>query len=318
MNLLKLILQLDKPPGYSKDGVDRGILGGNNGTRRIQVGLALFYLSVDKLEFASAIAEDYLDDLTYFDEKTFKQNINTQCFLLSIFGPTFWEDTDRGNLNIYFAPEKDQIEPFKELIFNLMDKRLEALERDAQFLSLEVDKLVQKKQKQDGYLNPTDKERLEDLQRKISAREKSEDEEKINWTIDHDILYTLLSIAFFADQEIDETEKNVIYENYGTLVKNVTEDSFNSDFGLAAKKFIELEKEESRQKQYEKSLLNIKNMEMDSDKLQRLLFAYIDIANADDFIHENELILIQNAIDLWELQSTINKPKSGEKLIIVK
>ena len=142
MNLLKLILQLDKPPGYSKDGVDRGILGGNNGTRRIQVGLALFYLSVDKLEFASAIAEDYLDDLTYFDEKTFKQNINTQCFLLSIFGPTFWEDTDRGNLNIYFAPEKDQIEPFKELIFNLMDKRLEALERDAQFLSLEVDKLV--------------------------------------------------------------------------------------------------------------------------------------------------------------------------------
>ena len=100
-----------------------------------------------------------------------------------------------------------------------MDKRLEALERDAQFLSLEVDKLVQKKQKQDGYLNPTDKEALEDLQRKISAREKSEDEEKINWTIDHDILYTLLSIAFFADQEIDETEKNVIYENYGTLVK---------------------------------------------------------------------------------------------------
>ena len=59
-------------------------------------------------------------------------------------------------------------------------------------------------------------------------------------------------------------------------------------------------------------------MEMDSDKLQRLLFAYVDIANADDFIHENELILIQNAIDLWELQFTINKPKSGEKLIIVK
>tara|TARA_S200000501_G_scaffold67635_2_gene59169 strand:- start:53974 stop:56223 length:2250 start_codon:yes stop_codon:yes gene_type:complete len=317
MNLLKLILQLDKPPGYSKEGVDKGILGGNNGTRRIQVGLALFYLAIDKLEFASAIAEDYLDDLTYFDEKTFKQNINTQCFLLSIFGPTFWEDTDRGNLNIYFAPEKDQIEPFKELIFNLMDKRLEALERDAQFLSLEVDKLAQKKQKQDGYLNPTDKERLEDLQRKISARDKSDDEEKINWTIDHDILYTLLSIAFFADQEIDETEKSVIYENYGLLVKDVSEDSFNSDFGLAAKRFIELEKEESRQKQYENSLLNIKNIDVDSDKLQRLLFAYIDIANADDFIHENEVILIQNAIDVWELQLTINKPKSGEKLKII-
>ena len=125
MDLLKLILQLDKPPGYSKEGVDKGILGGNNGTRRIQIGLALFYLSVEKKEFAAAIAEDYLDDLAYFDEKTFKQNANTQCFLLSIFGPTFWEDTDRGNLNIYFAPEKDQLEPFKELLFGLMDKRLE-------------------------------------------------------------------------------------------------------------------------------------------------------------------------------------------------
>jgi len=108
MDLLKMILQLDKPPGYSKDEVDKGILGGNNGTRRIQIGLALFYMSVGKKDFATAIAEDYLDDLAYFDEKTFKANANTQCFLLSIFGPQFWEDTDRGTLNIYFAPEKDQ------------------------------------------------------------------------------------------------------------------------------------------------------------------------------------------------------------------
>ena len=59
-----------------------------------------------------------------------------------------------------------------------MDKRLEALERDVKFLELEVDKLMQKRQKQDGYLNDGDKERLEDLQRKIAAREKTEEEEK--------------------------------------------------------------------------------------------------------------------------------------------
>ena len=51
-------------------------------------------------------------------------------------------------------------------------------------------------------------------------------------------------------EEIDEMEKNVIYENFGELVQNVTEDSFNIDFGTATKKFIELEKEDSRQKQY--------------------------------------------------------------------
>ena len=27
-------------------------------------------------------------------------------------GPKFWEDTDRGNLNIYYTPFKNQIKPF--------------------------------------------------------------------------------------------------------------------------------------------------------------------------------------------------------------
>ncbi len=317
MDLLKLILQLDKPPGYSKDGVDKGILGGNNGTRRIQIGLALFYLSVGKRDFATAIAEDYLDDLAYFDEKSFKAIVNTQCFLLSIFGPTFWEDTDRGNLNIYFAPEKDQLDSFKELLFELMDKRLEALERDVQFLTLEVDKLMQKRQRQDGYLNDADKERMEDLQRKIAAREKSDDDKPTDWTMDHDILYALLCISFFADQEIDELEKGVIYESFGKFVKEVTNESFNADFGLATRKFIELKNEESRQKQYEDSLMNIKNSEeINSDQLLELLRAFIDIANADEFIHENEVVLIQNAVAIWELNVEIKKPKSGDRLKI--
>lgn len=317
IDLLKMILQLDKPPGYSKDEVDKGILGGNNGTRRIQIGLALFYLSVNKGVFAEAIAEDYLDDLAYFDEKTFKANANTQCFLLSIFGPQFWEDTDRGTLNIYFAPEKDQLDPFKELLFGLMDKRLEALERDVKFLSLEVDKLMQKRKRQDGYLNDSDKERMEELQRKISAREKTEDEKPLEWTINNDILYSLLCISFFADQEIDESEKTVIFESYCNFVSNVTNESFNTEFGMATDKFIDLKSEEARQEQFDNSLLAIKgSKEYDNETLNQLIHSYIDIANADDFIHENEVTLIQHAITIWELKMEINKPKSGEKLRI--
>ena len=62
-----------------------------------------------------------------------------------------------------------------------MDKRLEELERNVQFLSLEVDKLMQKRQRQDGYLNDVDKDRLEDLQRKIVARQKTDDEDSREW-----------------------------------------------------------------------------------------------------------------------------------------
>jgi len=319
MDLLKMILQLDKPPGYSKDEVDKGILGGNNGTRRIQIGLALFYLSVGKTEYATAIAEDYLDDLAYFDEKTFKANANTQCFLLSIFGPHFWEDTDRGTLNIYFAPEKDQIDPFKELLFGLMDKRLEALERDVKFLSLEVDKLMQKRKRQDGYLNDADKERMEELQRKISAREKTEDEIIVEWSIDHDILYSLLCISFFADQEIDESEKDEIFNSYKLFVPDIDNEIFNRDFGMTTDRFIKLNTEEARQKQFDDSLGTIQNKEdFDTQTLEKLIDCYIDIANADDFIHENEVILIQHAIKAWSLNLTIDKPKSGEKLTIKK
>ena len=317
MDLLKMILQLDKPPGYSKDEVDKGILGGNNGTRRIQIGLALFYLSVERSDFATAIAEDYLDDLAYFDEKTFKANANTQCFLLSIFGPQFWEDTDRGTLNIYFAPEKDQIDPFKELLFGLMDKRLEALERDVKFLSLEVDKLMQKRKRQDGYLNDADKERMEELQRKISAREKTEEDTVVDWTIDHDILYSLLCISFFADQEIDELEKDAIFSSYKLFVPEIDNEMFNRDFGMTTDRFIDLKTEEARQKQFDESLDVIYSAEhFDDQTLIKLVDCYVDIANADDFIHENEVTLIQHAIKAWALDVTVEKPKSGEKLKI--
>ena len=37
-------------------------------------------------------------------------------------------------------------------------------------------------------------------------------------------------------------------------------------------------------------------------------------SNADDFIHENEVALIRQAIKKWSLDFKIEKPKSGKKL----
>ncbi len=318
MHLLGIVLQLDNPPGYSKDEVDKGILGGNNGTRRIQIGLALFYLSVNKDKFAEKIALDYLDDISYFDEKTFRGNVETQCFLLSIFGPTFWEDTDRGNLNIYFAPEKDKLPQFKELLYKLMDARIDELERDVQYLALEVDKIIQKKQKQDGFLNDADKDRLEDLQRKISARDLPDEEHKIEWASIHDLLYSLICIAFFADQEIDETEKMEIFDTFKHFATDIDENEFNLAFGLATNKFIELETEEARENYYITSLNAIKqNFNNENEKLIEVIHAFIDIANADDFIHENEITLINQAINEWKLDVTLIKNDDSNKLQLV-
>ena len=97
----------------------------------------------------------------------------------------------------------------------------------------------------------------------------------------------------------------------------MTNESFNADFGMATDKFIELKSEESRQKQFDDSLIKIKDTEgFHTDQLMELILSYIVIANADDFIHENEVILIQHAITIWELDIIVEKPKSGEKLKI--
>ena len=52
------------------------------------------------------------------------------------------------------------------------------------------------------------------------------------------------------------------------------------------------------------------------EDLIKLINCYIDIANADEFIHDNEIVLIQNAIDVWSLDISIKKPKTGKKLTI--
>ena len=59
-------------------------------------------------------------------------------------GPTFWEDTDRGNTNIYYSPDSGLIDDFKKILSKQMKKRLDELDRDVQFLRLELDKLQTK------------------------------------------------------------------------------------------------------------------------------------------------------------------------------
>ena len=86
---------------------------------------------------------------------------------------------------------------------------------------------------------------------------------------------------------------------------------------MTTTKFIDLKSESSRQAYYDYSLLAIKeDKEFKHKDLVKVINAYVDIANADDFIHEKEVTLIQHAINIWDLKLNINKPKSGKKLEI--
>ena len=164
-HLLKEILQLDNPPDYPKDDLDQSV---NNGVRVLQIGLALHYIKINNLDFAETIVSDVLDDLAYFDNQTYLNLMEGLYNRIRYSGPTFWEDTDRGNTNIYYSPDSDKIDDFKKILSKQMKDRLAKLDRDVQFLRLELDKL---KSKEDQTAD--EKTKINELELKINTRRKT-------------------------------------------------------------------------------------------------------------------------------------------------
>jgi len=164
-HLLKEILQLDNPPDYPKDDLDQSV---NNGVRVLQIGLALHYIKIEHLHFAETIVSDVLDDLAYFDNQTYLNLMEGLYNRIRFSGPTFWEDTDRGNTNIYYSPDSNKIDDFKKILSKQMKDRLAKLDRDVQFLRLELDKLKSKKDQ-----TPDEKAKINELELKINTRRKT-------------------------------------------------------------------------------------------------------------------------------------------------
>ncbi len=121
-HLLREFLQIDSPPDFTREDLDKGQLI-NNGVRVLQMALGLFYLREGRDLFVSQIIKDILDDVEPLGETLFRDVIDKTCKRLQFSGPTFWEDTDRGNGNIYYTADQAQIEPFKQLLFAQLDAR---------------------------------------------------------------------------------------------------------------------------------------------------------------------------------------------------
>ncbi|PZD74118.1 hypothetical protein C1752_01434 [Acaryochloris thomasi RCC1774] len=116
--LLDEMLQVDSPPEIDENNPEQPHL--NSGVRTLQIGLALFYLKAGQRDFAHRIVIDILDDLTILGKDLFEQAIQRTCDRLRISQPNFWEDTDRGNTNLYYTPDHDQLDAFCELLNGAM------------------------------------------------------------------------------------------------------------------------------------------------------------------------------------------------------
>ncbi|MCS6807626.1 MAG: hypothetical protein RML40_02945 [Bacteroidota bacterium] len=111
--LLEMDDSLIKDPNASYDTVF------NSGVRTLQAGLALFYISQQDYELAGMVVDDIAEDLQGLDPMRAAGMVDVICKRIESAEPTFWEDTDRGNNNIYYSPHKAQI---SELQFMLLEK----------------------------------------------------------------------------------------------------------------------------------------------------------------------------------------------------
>ena len=109
--LLQKFLLFDNFQDIDRDFA-RNFFSQNHGIRLLHIGLALFYLEQKEDEFTNTIATDTMQDLKLFGESLFTKTMKTIFTRLELSGPKIWEDTDRGNLNIYYTPFQNQIKSF--------------------------------------------------------------------------------------------------------------------------------------------------------------------------------------------------------------
>ncbi|MBF0279308.1 MAG: hypothetical protein HQM13_16045 [SAR324 cluster bacterium] len=112
--LLKDFLLLDNPSGVDRKEVS-GFFISKSSIRVIQIGLGLYYLKHNMDKFAANVVNDTLQDLELMQKPQFIKVMKGVFARLRFSGPTFWEDTDRGNLNMYYTPHADQIEKFEQM-----------------------------------------------------------------------------------------------------------------------------------------------------------------------------------------------------------
>lgn len=92
----------------------------SNGIRGLQISLALYYLKNDEQSLAESIIIDILSDHEVMSKDKLNQEITNTCVRLDAQAKNFFEDTDRGNLNIYYSEDKDAIPVFKQLFDSML------------------------------------------------------------------------------------------------------------------------------------------------------------------------------------------------------
>ena len=137
-----------------------------------------------------------------------------------------------------------------------------------------------------------------------------------NWTEHHDLVYAFVCVSFLADGEVDESEKEAMRGNVKVMLPNVSDDEYNTIEAEVIDKFIDLGDEASRTNQYATSLSALKSLFTSDEDRFKVVKNLAYIARADDFIHDNEMAMVEQAVSALDMTDKIKLAKTDSSLFV--
>ncbi len=115
LELLKVLMSVDRQHGL-RDTDEDPQAAISLGVRLIQMGLALYYLDRNFDEAVTLILEDLKQDHAALGRERFRNVLEVIVFRLRVTNREYWEDTDRGNESLYYAPQKHRLDELRQRI----------------------------------------------------------------------------------------------------------------------------------------------------------------------------------------------------------
>ena len=137
-----------------------------------------------------------------------------------------------------------------------------------------------------------------------------------NWSQHHDLVYAFVCVSFLADGEVDESEKEAMRGNVKVMLPDVSDDDYNAMEAEVIDKFIDLGDEASRTNQFGESLIALKAMFTTDEDRYKVVKNLAYIARADDFIHDNEMAMVEQAVSLLDMTDKVNLVKTDTTLFV--
>jgi hypothetical protein len=126
------------------------------------------------------------------------------------------------------------------------------------------------------------------------------------WSHAHDLVNLYLGIAHFADNELSPEEQRTFMSKFGGWMDDVSLEQFEKVWGDVVSAYEARNTREQRYAAYLQSAVNVARFLGGSkDKLRAIIRDLVDIAGADNKLHENEVTMIKAAAIIYGLSADL-------------